>query len=50
MQTIAQTKAVGTLTFNQALHQVTELARTKLPPTLHDRLSRAVTLVESGHV
>jgi len=50
METIAQTKAVGTLTFNQALHQVTELARTKLPPTLHDRLSRAVTLVESGHV
>jgi len=50
MQTIAQTKAGGTLTFTEALHQVTELARTKLPSTLHDRLGRAVTLVETGHV
>src|SRR5438132_3851041 len=50
MQTIAQPKAVGTLTFTEALHQVTELARIKLPSTLQDRLGRAVTLVESGHV
>src|SRR5438309_5513257 len=50
MQTIAQPKAVGTLTFTEALQQVSELARTKLPSTLQDRLGRAVTLVESGHV
>src|SRR2546429_432299 len=50
MQTITQSKADGTLTFHQALHQVTELARTKLASTLHDRLGRAVTLVETGHV
>ena len=50
MQTIAQSQAVGILPFHQALHQVTELARTTLPASLHDRLGCAVTLVEAGHV
>ena len=50
MQTIAQSKAVGTLAFSEALHQVTDLAQAKLPPTLHDRLDRALALVEAGAV
>ena len=50
MQMIAQRKAEDGISFPQALHQVTELARTKLPSTLHDRLGRAITLVETGHV
>jgi hypothetical protein len=50
MQTIAQMEAAGTLTFHQALEQVTALALSKLPTTLHDRLDRARTLVEVGHV
>ena len=39
-----------TLPFADALHQVADLARTKLPATLQDRLVRAVALVETGRV
>src|SRR5215475_11818789 len=39
-----------TMTFTDALKQVTELARHKLPPTLHERLERALTLVQDGAV
>jgi hypothetical protein len=50
METVPHLRATDTLTFVQALQQVTELAKTKLPPALHGRLTRALALVEAGHV
>ena len=37
-------------TFAQAVQHVAALAQAKLPPTLHDRLARALALVEAGEV
>ena len=50
MESIPAMEAPGILTFSQALAQGTELAKTKLSPTLHGRLTRAVALVEAGYV
>ena len=50
METVPHLTTTDTLTFSRALQQVTELAKAKLPPALHGRLTRAVALVEAGHV
>ena len=48
MERVAETEAVGTLSFHQALIQAEAQARSTLDVALHERLACAVALVKTG--
>ena len=48
MSTVAETEAVGTLSFHAALSMAEAQARSTLDVALHERLSAAVALVKTG--
>ena len=50
MAIVAEIAPTNTLTFQQALDMAEVLARTALPPALHERLSCALALVKAGAV
>jgi hypothetical protein len=50
MTTLPEVLAAGTLTFDDALQQVAAQALAKLPEPLHERLAKAVCLVEQSAV